>query len=62
MYEANARPHPQDPLDPAPTPGCGVCEALAETRRLAWAVGNLSAVTVQNAELANHPHTSGATR
>jgi hypothetical protein len=49
------------PLEPVPVSGCGVCAALAETRKLAWLVGNTSAVAVQNAELRNHPHDPSAT-
>lgn len=49
------------PLEPVPVSGCGVCAALAEPRRLAWMVGNISAVAVQNAELRNHPHDPSAT-
>lgn len=45
-----------DRLEPVPVPGCGVCLALDRDRRIAWDVGNLSAVAVQNAELVNHPH------
>ncbi|MFI5983145.1 hypothetical protein ACIBEA_20005 [Streptomyces sp. NPDC051555] len=44
------------PREPVPVPGCGVCDALDSDREIAWAVGNMSAVAVQNAELGNHPH------
>lgn len=49
------------PLDePKPTPGCGVCAALARDREQAKQAGNGSLVSDCNIELRNHPH--GATR
>ncbi|MFI5999052.1 hypothetical protein ACIA98_01310 [Streptomyces sp. NPDC051366] len=46
-------------VEPVPVPGCGVCLALDSDRKIAWDVGNLAAVAVQNAELRNHPHRQG---
>ncbi|UZJ29942.1 hypothetical protein OJ254_05235 [Streptomyces endophytica] len=42
--------------DPEPATGCDVCEALAQQRVAAYAVGNRSKVSDCNVEIRRHPH------
>ncbi|MET7700330.1 hypothetical protein [Streptomyces sp. NPDC005485] len=41
---------------PAPTPGCGVCEALVRQRATARAKGDFSSAGDCNVEILNHTH------
>jgi len=45
--------------EPAPAPGCGVCEALARRRTEHAAAGNPSKATDCSVEIRNHPHKGG---